>query len=373
MVADEVTEGLLRLGIVHERTLPYSPYQNGKQESFWATLEGRLMEMLDGFADLTLDFLNQATQAWVEIEYNRAVHREISSSPVQRFAQAADVLRSSPSTDALGDAFRLETKRRQRQSDGTISLNGVRFEIPARYRHFRDVVVGVLERPQSKSADFYRELGNVFAVKLSPSNHYGGFKALRERWKAHLASSRIKPVLLVDEAQEMASDVLNELRILSSADFDATSLLTVVFAGDGRLLELLRHEDRSPFPIYRRERNGPASIQPSAERATTMPGIDFNTLRDEITMEQVLELIHFAPSSRLGDQWRGPCPVHQSASSRSRSLSVNLSTRRYYCHKCQSKGNQLELWAQINQLPIYDAAINLCRALGRPVPWITRW
>jgi hypothetical protein len=141
MVADEVTEGLLRLGIVHERTLPYSPYQNGKQESFWATLEGRLMEMLEGFAELTLDFLNQATQAWVEIEYNRAVHREISSSPVERFAQAADVLRSSPSTDALGDAFRLETKRRQRGSDGTISLDGVRFEIPPRYRHFRDVVV----------------------------------------------------------------------------------------------------------------------------------------------------------------------------------------------------------------------------------------
>ena len=141
MVADEVTEGLLRLGIVHERTLPYSPYQNGKQESFWATLEGRLMEMLDGFAELTLDFLNEATQAWIEIEYNRAVHREISTSPVERFAQADDVLRSSPSTDALGDAFRLETKRRQRQSDGTISLDGVRFEIPARYRHFSDVVV----------------------------------------------------------------------------------------------------------------------------------------------------------------------------------------------------------------------------------------
>jgi len=54
-------------------------------------------------------------------------------------------------------------------------------------------------------------------------------------------------VLLVDEAQEMASDVLNELRILSSADFDATSLLTVVFAGDGRLLELLRPEDLVPL------------------------------------------------------------------------------------------------------------------------------
>ena len=109
MVAEEVTEGLLRLGIVHERTLPYSPYQNGKQEAFWGTLEGRLMKMLDGVAELTLEFLNQATQAWMEIEYNRAVHRETSSSPVERFAQAPDVLRSSPSSESLRDAFRLET------------------------------------------------------------------------------------------------------------------------------------------------------------------------------------------------------------------------------------------------------------------------
>ena len=111
----------------------------------------------------------------------------------------------------------------------------------------RDVVVGVLERPQSKTADFYRELGDVFSVKLSPSNRWGGFKALRERWRAHVTSSRIKPVLLVDEAQEMTPEVLSELRILSSADFDATSLLTVVLSGDGRLLEHLRHEDLVPL------------------------------------------------------------------------------------------------------------------------------
>ena len=141
MVAEEVTEGLLRLGIVHERTLPYSPYQNGKQEAFWGTLEGRLMNMLDGVAELTLEFLNQATQAWIEIEYNLAVHRETSSSPVERFEQAPDVLRPSPTSESLRDAFRLETKRSQRQSDGTISLEGARFEVPARYRHFREVFV----------------------------------------------------------------------------------------------------------------------------------------------------------------------------------------------------------------------------------------
>jgi putative transposase len=141
MVADEVTEGLLRLGIVHERTLPYSPYQNGKQESFWGTLEGRLVTMLEGVAQLTLASLNEATQAWTEIEYNRAVHRATASTPVARFARAADVLRASPSSESLRDAFRLETRRTQRQSDGTISLAGVRFEIPARYRHFRELTV----------------------------------------------------------------------------------------------------------------------------------------------------------------------------------------------------------------------------------------
>jgi transposase InsO family protein len=141
MIAEEVTEGLLRLGMVHEKTLVYSPYQNGKQESFWATLEGRLMEMLEGLPKLTLEFLNEATQAWAEIEYNRAEHREIKSSPVERFAKAPDVLRLSPSSDALRDAFRLQATRRQRRSDGTISLAGMRLEIPSRYRHFRDVVV----------------------------------------------------------------------------------------------------------------------------------------------------------------------------------------------------------------------------------------
>jgi general secretion pathway protein A len=119
--------------------------------------------------------------------------------------------------------------------------------VAGRLAALRDVVVGVVERPQSKSSDFYRELGDIFSVKLSPSNRWGGFKALRERWKAHVTSSRIRPVLLIDEAQAMTPDVLGELRILSSADFDATSLLTVVLSGDGRLLELLRQEDLVPL------------------------------------------------------------------------------------------------------------------------------
>jgi general secretion pathway protein A len=119
--------------------------------------------------------------------------------------------------------------------------------IAGRLSTLRDVTVGVVERPQSKCTDFYRELADIFTVKLAPYNRWGGFKALRERWKSHLASTRVRPVLLIDEAQEMSPDVLGELRILSTADLDATSLLTVILSGDGRLLELLRREELVPL------------------------------------------------------------------------------------------------------------------------------
>ncbi len=142
----------------------------------------------------------------------------------------------------------------------------------------RDVTVGVLERPQSRMPDFYRELGDIFSVKLTPSNRWGGFRMLRERWKAHLASSRIKPVLLIDEAQEMTPPVLSELRILSSADFDATSLLTVVLAGDGRLLELLRHPELIPLGTRVRTR----------------------LLTESATREELLELLDHALSKAGG-------------------------------------------------------------------------
>jgi DNA primase len=104
-----------------------------------------------------------------------------------------------------------------------------------------------------------------------------------------------------------------------------------------------------------------------------MPGVDFQKLRDAITMQEVLDQLGFAATSRTGHQLHGPCPVHRSASPRSRSFSVNLASGRYYCHKCHSHGNPLEHWAAADKLTIYQAALDLCRTLGRDVPWIERW
>jgi len=116
-----------------------------------------------------------------------------------------------------------------------------------RLGRLRDLTVGALTHPQSRVADFYRELGDLFGVALRPHNRWNGFKSLRERWQTHLESTLLRPVLLIDEAQEMPPVVLSELRLLASAHFDSRPLLSVVLAGDGRLPDLLRCEELLPL------------------------------------------------------------------------------------------------------------------------------
>jgi putative transposase len=141
MLSEEVTTGLATLGVVHQTTLPYSPYQNAKQESFWGRIEGRLMAMLEGEQSLTLELLNEATQAWVEQEYHRTVHTELKVTPLARYLAGPSVARKCPDSGVLRDAFRIEVQRRARRADGTLSLGGGRFEIPARLRHLSVVHV----------------------------------------------------------------------------------------------------------------------------------------------------------------------------------------------------------------------------------------
>jgi len=141
MQAEEFLAGLHRLGILHEPTLPYSPYQNAKQEVFWATLEGRLMAMLEGVEPLTLARLNEITQVWVQGDYHQRVHTEIATTPLKRYLQAPQAGRECPDGAALRQAFRRTAKRRQRRSDGTVALEGTRWEIPNRYRHLDSLLL----------------------------------------------------------------------------------------------------------------------------------------------------------------------------------------------------------------------------------------
>ena len=116
-----------------------------------------------------------------------------------------------------------------------------------RLEKMRDISVGAITHPSGNIADFYRELGDLFNVALRPHNRWGGFKALRERWQAHMQSTTIRPVLVIDEAQEMPANVLNELRLLSSTDYDSRTLLSIILAGDARLQDKLRRDELLPL------------------------------------------------------------------------------------------------------------------------------
>jgi len=116
-----------------------------------------------------------------------------------------------------------------------------------RLSRLADLSVGVIHHPQSSVSDFYRELGDIFAISMRASNRWGGFKALRARWLDHLGSASRRPVVLIDEAQEMSPLVLSELRLLASARFDSQSLLCIVLSGDARLLDKLRREELIPL------------------------------------------------------------------------------------------------------------------------------
>jgi putative transposase len=189
--AAEVEQGLVGLGIVHELTLPYSAYQNAKQEVFWALIEGRFLPMLEGVEKLTLEQLNEATLAFVELEYNRKLHSELGCAPIERFLKDPNVLRDSPTSDELRRRFRMGATRRQRRSDGTLTAEGIRFEIPSRFRHLEKVSVRYARWDMS-CIELVDEHKNVSLATLYPLNKTKNANALRRRLEP-IVSSEPRP------------------------------------------------------------------------------------------------------------------------------------------------------------------------------------
>lgn len=111
----------------------------------------------------------------------------------------------------------------------------------------RDVIIGEVTRPQSRVTDFYREIGDLFGVPVSTSNRWGAYKTVRAKWQEHIQQTLFRPVLLIDEAQEMSAPLLAELRLLGSTKLDTCTLVTVILCGDRRLEDKLRATDLLPI------------------------------------------------------------------------------------------------------------------------------
>src|SRR3954471_2497330 len=74
-----------------------------------------------------------------------------------------------------------------------------------RLRVLPGVVVGRIEHPQSRTLDFYRELGDVFGLALAAHNRWAGFKALRIRLD-HLLDVAGNPSLMTSELKATLVD-----------------------------------------------------------------------------------------------------------------------------------------------------------------------
>ena len=220
MLAEETRQGLLRLGIVHETTLPYSPYQNGKQEVFWGQLEGRLIAMLRGIENLKLSFINHAAQAWVEQDYHRNPHREIGATPLQRMLDGPDVGRRAPDAYTLRMAFTRQIIRTPRRGDATVVVEGVRYELPPRFGHLHTVTLrspswdksqmtlvdpqtgGPLARllPQDKAKNASGLRRSIEAQgKTAAANMKSEQPALLQKWLADYAATGLPPAYLPKE------------------------------------------------------------------------------------------------------------------------------------------------------------------------------
>lgn len=213
MTSDEFTGGLSALGIMHDTSLPYSPYQNGKVEKFWALLEGRFMAMIEGQKSLNLKTLNDMTQAWVEMEYNRLFHSEINSTPLERYLGKNDVSRAPPSSDDLKSAFRLRVHRRRRRTDSTVSIEGVRFEIPSHYRSL-DLVTLAYARWDMAFVHLLCEQTQVELCRIYPLDKEKNSDALRRSLAA--------PASLAPSSTTAPTKELPALMLKLVADFAAT-------------------------------------------------------------------------------------------------------------------------------------------------------
>ncbi len=234
MLAGETEKGLLRLGIKHDKTLPYSPYQNGKQEAFWGQLEGRLLAMLSRVDPLTLEFLNRASQAWIEQEYNRTLHEEIRTSPMERLLKGQNVSRPSPGSEEMRFAFTIPDKRIQRKSDGTIQLMGIRFEIPSRFRHFRkinvryqswdlsmaymidektnDILAKIYPQDKTKNAHGHRRTLDALPETASTDTDSDPIPPLMHKILADYAATGLPPAYIPKEEKEPPTDNVTKIK-----------------------------------------------------------------------------------------------------------------------------------------------------------------
>ena len=173
-------------------------------------------------------------------------HFAWSGVPFTREIDTHDRFLAPAAEQALADLRRVVENRMSAAliapsgSGKTLLLRTLQQTLPeARYR-VHDVKVTDLSK-----RDICREIATVCA--LPPVGTYPSLmRKLQQRFAAQLDDEGLRPVLFLDEAQDMRPEVLATLRILTNFDLDSRLILSVILAGDSRLQPLLERHELEP-------------------------------------------------------------------------------------------------------------------------------
>jgi putative transposase len=223
--------------------------------------------------------------------------------------------------------------------------------------------------PQFIAKDFkeFIRIAGMTHVKTSP--YYPQSNGKIERWHKTIKGEciRTRVPLTLDDARRLVTEFVahyNSVRLHSAIGY-----ITPKDKLDGRDKDIFDARDRKLADARARRKQLRQQQQPQCQPVVTpRPAIDFAAVNAALTMAAVLQLLGFQAASSRGAQQRGPCPLHGSTSGTSRCFSANLDEHIFHCFKCGRTGNALDLWAQAQHLPIYDAAIDLCERLHIPLP-----
>lgn len=129
--ANQFAAACATLGIHRIHSKPYCPQGKGKQERFFETVRLQFMPEVAVSSLATLDELNQSFWAWLELIYHQTVHSETGQTPLKRYQQAMQNVRSADHNQ-LTQAFRWRETRKVRK-DGRIQLQGNSYQVDSSF------------------------------------------------------------------------------------------------------------------------------------------------------------------------------------------------------------------------------------------------
>jgi len=103
-----------------------------------------------------------------------------------------------------------------------------------------ETYVAFVRDPALEPLDFFQYVAYAFGMKSDTISSKGGFLIQFERFLLEAYDKRRKVVLIIDEAQRISQNLLEEVRLLSNLERQESKLLNIFFIGQNEFNDILR-------------------------------------------------------------------------------------------------------------------------------------